>query len=49
MTCYMLLCREWMSFMEQLDEWVLTVNKCIGSVGSVSTEDDKEKGDTQQP
>ncbi|KAF6021547.1 AXDND1 [Bugula neritina] len=40
--------REWMSFMEQMDEWVLAVDNCIESIGSVNTEDDKEKGNIAQ-
>lgn len=37
-----------MSFMEQMDEWVLAVDNCIESIGSVNTEDDKEKGNIAQ-
>ena len=38
-----------MSFMEQLDEWVIALDNCSNSVGSVSTEDEKEKGNISEP
>ncbi|XP_067942118.1 axonemal dynein light chain domain-containing protein 1-like [Watersipora subatra] len=41
--------REWMSFMEQLDDWTITLDNCMNSVGSVTTEDEKEKGNIQEP
>ena len=30
--------------MEQLDDWVVLLDQCLASVGSVNTEDNKEKG-----
>lgn len=33
-----------MIFMENMDEWTGIVDQCVATIGSITSEDDKEKG-----